>query len=95
MILAQCGSGALHCFIIVSNILLHTPFFIVWLLLGFYLHQVKSMSIGRVWTWWFRVWTGTNKFDITAAVDTGLMNESLFAEFVCETLPQLLIQSTK
>jgi len=75
-------------------ILLHVPFYVFWLALGFFLHQTKVIAIGRVWTLWFRVWTGTRYFDLPSLIDTGIMNESLFAEFVSETLPQLVVQIT-
>ena len=72
----------------------HIPFWIVWLLLGFYCNQIKAMAIKRVWTVWFQLWTNSNKFDSKAQlVDTGVMNEAIFAEFMTETIPQLVLQS--
>ena len=71
------------------------PFCALWLLFGFFLYQIKMMAVGRVWTVWFRLWRrrDNGKHDSTVLIDTGIMNESLFAEFLSETVPQLLLQS--
>jgi len=68
------------------------PFYFVWSIIGLYIFQCKVLSIGRVWTMWMYVWTGHNGFRKEVKVDTGILNESLFAEFLSETLPQLVIQ---
>ena len=94
VIALQLACLAVFSMIALPALAVHLPFYIVWLFIGFFLHQTKSLAIGKIWTLWFRVWTGTNKYELTALVDTGFMNESLFAEFVFETLPQLVIQTT-
>ena len=67
-----------------------------WLGLGFYLHQTKALSIAVVWTLWIKTWTGVDTWDADPEahpIDTKMMNESLYAEFILETLPQLFIQA--
>ena len=73
----------------------HVTFSALWLAFGFFLYQIKVMAVGSVWTFWFRVWRRRDgdKHDSKVLVDTGIMNESLLAEFVSETCPQLIIQS--
>jgi len=34
-----------------------------WMVVGFYLHQTKALSIAVVWTFWIRTWTGVNTWD--------------------------------
>lgn len=71
------------------------PFSVLWLFFGFFLSQVKLMAVGTVWTYWHRVWrrADNGKQDSKVVIDTGILNESLFAEFCLETCPQILIQS--
>jgi hypothetical protein len=67
-----------------------------WMGLGFYLHQTKALSIACVWTAYIRVWTGTDRWDAdpeAEPIDTKMMNESLYAEFILETIPQLYVAS--
>ena len=68
------------------------PFYFIWSVIGLYIFQCKVLAIGRVWTGWMYVWTGHNNFRKEVKVDTGILNEALFAEFLSETLPQLVIQ---
>ena len=57
------------------------------------------MCIGPVWNFWFINWLGTERFNALALekakedIDFAILNESLFTEFICETMPQLIIQS--
>jgi hypothetical protein len=76
-------------------IALHFPFWCLWFLLGCYLFQIKMMSVGQVWTLWFRVWRCKDggRLDSRALVDTEVMNEALFAAFVLETIPHLILQA--
>ncbi len=69
------------------------PFIVFWLLAGFYLFQTKLLSIRPIWNYWFKVWTGTDKFDKKNMIDFHLLNESFLAEFLLETTPQLILQS--
>ena len=52
-----------HLVPLIILITMHLPLSATWLVLGFFLHQTKSLSIGKVWTWWFRILTGTNKYE--------------------------------
>jgi hypothetical protein len=61
-------------------------------MLGVFFFQCKVIAIGAIWNFWFLVWTGTYEHSIDVIVDTSLLNESLLAEFLMETLPQLIIQ---
>ena len=67
----------------------------MWLFLGFYLYQIKMLSVGQVWTHWFRVWRckDEGRLDSRALVDTEVMNEALFSAFVFETIPHLVLQA--
>ena len=76
-------------------ILLVLPFFVFWFVLGIYFFQAKCLSVTPLRNIWYRVWTGTNDYDTDPLllVDPAVLNESLFAEFLGETLPQLIVQS--
>jgi len=69
-------------------------FLVGWLLLGIWVFQNKTLSTKLVWNLWFRVWTGTTEFDKMVEVDVAILNGSVFAEFMCETLPQIVLQFT-
>jgi hypothetical protein len=64
-----------------------------WFLLGIFLHLTKLFTIGRVQTFWFYLWTGGNRFECDRDVDIGTLNRDMLAEFLMESLPQLLVQS--
>ena len=72
---------------------------IIWSTVGMYLLQSKVLCIGNVWNFWFFFWLGSEQFNMLALersgsnIDFGILNESLFTEFICETMPQLIIQS--
>ena len=42
---------------------------------------------------WYYIWTGSSKNDKKVEVDVALLNEALFAEFLFESLPQMIVQS--
>ena len=65
----------------------------IWLLVGLFLYQTKMLAIGKVWNIWFVAWTRCNDFSKDANLDASLLNESLFHEFIMETIPQIAIQS--
>ena len=79
----------------VAWIVLVLPFYAFWFVLGLYFFQSKCLSVTPLRNIWYRVWTGTNdhETDPLLLVDPAVLNESLFAEFLSETLPQLVIQS--
>ncbi len=68
-------------------------FLVVWLVVGLFLYQTKMLAIGIVWNTWFFSWTRSNDFDKTINLDASVLNESLFHEFILETVPQIAIQS--
>jgi hypothetical protein len=68
-------------------------FQLCWFFLGIFLHLTKLFSIGRVQSFWFYFWTGTNDFFCDRDVDIGTLNRDMLAEFLLESLPQLLVQS--
>lgn len=72
---------------------------LLWSIVGLYLFQSKCICIGPVWNYWFKQWIGDEKMKLLNLnkpddhIDFAILNESLLAEFLFETLPQLLIQS--
>ena len=70
-----------------------TGFMGLWFAAGLFLFATKVMAIRRVHNWWYHVWTGTDKHDKEVEVDVALLNEALFAEFIFESLPQMVVQS--
>lgn len=68
-------------------------FLTVWLLIGLFLYQMKMLAIGKVWNSWFYSWTQSTDFNKEMSLDASVLNESLFHEFVLETIPQIAIQS--
>ena len=64
-----------------------------WFLAGIFLFQTKTLSIKNLWNLWFRRWTGTDKHAIYVKFNEELHNETLFAEFIYEQLPQIVVQS--
>ena len=66
---------------------------VVWLFIGLFLYQTKMLAIGKVWNVWFFTWTRSNDFSKELSLDASILNESLFHEFILETVPQIAIQS--
>ena len=66
---------------------------VVWLFVGFTLYQTKMLAIGKVWNAWFSTWTQSDFFNKEISLDASVLNESLFHEFMLETVPQIAIQS--
>jgi len=67
-------------------------FLCLWLLFGFWCFQNKTFATKRVWNLWFHVWTGSCDMSKGDEIDLGVLNESLFSEFLMETLPQMGLQ---
>ena len=62
--------------------------------LGAFCYQSKVIAIKAVWDKWIFLWTCSSNYAMEdLQVDTAILNESLFSEFMFETLPQLTIQS--
>ena len=61
--------------------------------IGLWSFQNKTMASRRVWNSWAYLWTGSDvKFRKDVGIDVELINESMMAEFIGETLPQLVLQ---
>jgi hypothetical protein len=75
-------------------LLIQAPFIFIWLIIGTFLFQIKVLSIGTVWNFWFSLWSGDDvRFYSYVEVDVKLFNKSLLAEFVSESLPQIIVQA--
>jgi hypothetical protein len=62
---------------------------------GVFLFGTKSLflCIGNVANWWFKWWAGGgDDHEMDGAIDTQILNESLFIEIMRETLPPVIIQ---
>lgn len=66
---------------------------VLWFSVGLFFFATKVMTIRRVHNWWYYVWTGSNKHDKAVEIDVALLNEALFAEFLFESIPQMVVQS--
>ena len=82
-------------FLIVCSLwyLVQATLLIVWLFAGLVLYQTKMLAIGKVWNSWFSTWTQSNDLDKEISLDASVLNESMFHEFMLETVPQIAIQS--
>ena len=93
-------------FIVLPIFFINSPVIFSWAVIGAYLYQSKCLAIASTWNIWIRVWHGHSKkrpcpfftkegkaphYD--PAIDTVLMNESLYACFLCEAIPQLIVQT--
>ena len=73
-------------------LILNSWFWIPWLALGFFLNSTKTMGIGGIHNMWLQVWTGSDKFNVDHIIDVEVLNESIYMEVLCETIPQLILQ---
>ena len=81
----------------VVYMLSHFAFILLWLFVGFFLFQSKVVAIKEVDNFWLLVWTGELVHvevseGVSQAVDMNILNQSIFFEFLLETLPQIVIQ---
>ncbi len=67
-------------------------FLVVWVFIGMLLFQTKMLAIGKVWNTYFYYLTQSDDFSKTVELDASVLNESLFYEFMLETVPQICIQ---
>ena len=96
---------AAWCFVAGPILMFNSPVLLSWAAIGAFLYQSKCLAIGSTWNVWIRIWHGHSKkrpcpflteegkapyFD--PAIDTTLMNESFYAGFIFEAIPQLIIQ---
>ena len=80
------------CILLSPIMFLNTCMCLFKLLVGMFLFGTKSLCIGNVANWWFKWWTGNDDHEMDEAIDTEILNESLYVEIVCETLPQVVLQ---
>lgn len=85
-IVLQCASVVL--------IAAYPLFIMVWLVVGMVMQVIKVIAVGRVWNVWFQVWTGDESFSIPSSiiVDTEDFNGSQLIQFLCESIPNLVLQ---
>jgi hypothetical protein len=89
MIALQIASPLLY----LGYMLCHFGFILFWLFVGFFLFQTKVVAIKEVDNFWLLVWTGELvEPEVGQAVDMDILNQSIFFEFLLETLPQIVIQ---
>ncbi len=67
-------------------------FLVIWISIGLLLFQTKMLAIGKVWNTYFYYLTQSSDFDKEIELDATVLNESLFFEFLLETIPQITIQ---
>ncbi len=65
---------------------------IPWIFVGMLCFSTKAFAIGRIWNFWIKLWTFDDKHLKSYDFDAGIFNKSLLAEFVLESLPQMIIQ---
>eukprot|EP01036_Dinobryon_divergens_P032484 gene32484-42086_t len=69
----------------------------IWGLKCIVLQMSTILSVGSVWNWWFYVWTGDSKFQVSFedsyTIDTEDFNFSSYFHLAFESLPLLIIQS--
>jgi hypothetical protein len=71
-------------------------FVVLWLVVGFMLQLTKTISISKIWDTWFYVWTSGDALSDQGpgGVDTEELNYAILIQFVCETIPQMVLQAT-
>ena len=69
-------------------------FVVVWLMVGCLFQMTKTITMTPMWDYWFEIWTNSKSFrDVgEGGVDTHMLNYALLAQFVLETLPNIVIQ---
>jgi len=61
-------------------------------IMGMYMYTTKVLCVGGLANWWFKAWTGNDDHEMVEAIDTEILNESIYVEIMLETLPQVVIQ---
>jgi hypothetical protein len=90
---AQCICGIPLFFLII----LHSPFYVLWLIVGAILFQMKMIALSPVWNFWISIWSDNKLADNknlekNHIVNTAYFNVSSVSTLVLETFPQLIIQ---
>jgi ABC-type glycerol-3-phosphate transport system permease component len=75
---------------------LHTPFYMLWLMLGAILFQMKMVVVGPVFNFWIHIWSDNlaakKKLEENQIVNLTYFNVASVNSLILETFPQLLIQ---
>ena len=71
---------------------LNMPYILVKAIIGMYLYNTKVLAIRTFYNWWLYWWLNTDSHAIDVAIDTDVLNESIYMEIIFETLPQIVIQ---
>ena len=69
------------------------PMTLFWLACGCFFYQSKLLSMKMIWNMWFGTWTNSDAHNLTADVDSSIMNEALIVEFLFLSVPQIVLQS--
>ena len=73
-------------------LILNSWFIIPWLTFGFFLQSTKVFAIGGVANMWLKVWTGSDKHQVSHVIDVVVLNEAIYLQIVIESIPQLVLQ---
>ena len=81
-------------FLLMLWIIISTVIYFPVFAIGAFCYQSKVIAIKTVWDSWVYAWTLSSNYRMEDYdIDTEMLNESLFSEFVFETMPQLTTQS--
>ena len=73
--------------------LLFFPFLFLWIIFGLFLLQSKTLTIQKVWDWYFEIITGNNDLNCKdVGLESSFTNRLLLYGSIFETLPLLLLQ---
>jgi hypothetical protein len=73
--------------------LFYSFFLFCWISVGVIFELTNTLSVGRIWDLWFRVFTESEDFtDESISADTSMMNYGLMNRLLFETLPCTVIQ---
>jgi len=73
-------------------LILNSWFIIPWLAFGFFLQSTKVFAIGGVANMWLKVWTGSDKHQVSHVIDVVVLNEAIYMQIIIESIPQLVLQ---
>ena len=84
-------------YIAIVVVIIALPVFIflpIWFGTGVILLWTKADAMRGVWDVWYFVWTTSREFDSdeNVVVDTHILNSSLFAHYIMESIPNMKIQ---
>jgi hypothetical protein len=95
ILLWECFTWFVAVFLQLLTFLVGPFFYLLWLLIGVFLQGSKTIAISSVWNMWFFVWRGDHDIDDIGGgfVDTEELNYGMLAQFLCETIPHIILQS--